>query len=89
MGIEDFLKFAPKEWREEFEAAASVPIKGPIQDTHGVVHEIFGNHTACGKPWAGQTRFGRVQANAGWTMVPEDTAFTCFACLRDIHLPEG
>lgn len=87
--MKDLLRFAPKSWREEYEAAASVPYKGPMQDEHGVIHEIFGNYTTCGKQWAAQRPDGRVGALPGWQGVPDETAFTCFACLRDIHLPEG
>lgn len=86
---DEWLRFAPTEWREECEAAANMPFKGPMQDPHGVVHEIFGNFTACGKQWAGQTRYGRTQHIQGWSTPLEGAAFTCFACLHDIHLPEG
>lgn len=89
MNNDDPLRFAPKEWREIYERTVNMPWKGPMQDEHGIVHEIFGNHTACGKTWAGHNRFDRLQHNKGWTTPPEGTAFTCFACLHDIHLPSG
>lgn len=86
--MNDWLRFAPKEWRDAFEESVTFPFRGPMRDEHGVVHEITGNYTVCGRQWAGETRFGHPQHNRGWVTPLAGTAYTCLGCLRGIHLPE-
>jgi hypothetical protein len=84
-GLDSALAAVAPEWHAAYVKAASLPYKGPVRDPAGVVHEIFGDFTACGESWAGQGRYGPL-AHSGWTVPEGGEAYTCFACLRDIHL---
>lgn len=73
---DEWLKLAPKEWREKYEAAANLPVSGTVRDCHGMFHEIIGDYTECNLFWA-----DGADPEPGWEPMEEGTPVTCILCL--------